>query len=128
MTAALAISTAPETVHSEVPRERVHVLESRPGVREVLLVTTARARSANDQHAVILLSGGGGGFAVTCLNGVPCVQGGLPLSQRQRLANAIGLLWLLPGLVCAAMYLAMSLPLSRLARRLEQRWGAGIHA
>lgn len=90
MTAALAISIAPETVHSEAPRERVHVLESRPGVREVLLVTTARLRSANDQHAVILLGGGGGGFAVTCPNGVPCVQGGLPLSQRQRLANAIG--------------------------------------
>jgi polar amino acid transport system substrate-binding protein len=30
--------------------------------------------------------------------------------------------WLVPGLVCAAMYLAMSLPLARLARRLERRW------
>ena len=29
--------------------------------------------------------------------------------------------WLVPGLLCAAMYLAMSLPLSRLARRLERR-------
>jgi polar amino acid transport system substrate-binding protein len=47
--------------------------------------------------------------------------------QTQILAANIGG-WLLPGLVCAAMYLAMSLPLSRLARRLEQRWGAGIHA
>ena len=28
--------------------------------------------------------------------------------------------WLVPGLLCAAMYLAMSLPLARLARRLEQ--------
>jgi polar amino acid transport system substrate-binding protein len=27
-----------------------------------------------------------------------------------------------PGLLCAAIYLAMSLPLSRLARRLERRW------
>jgi len=26
------------------------------------------------------------------------------------------------------MYLALSLPLARLARRLERRWGAGIHA
>jgi polar amino acid transport system substrate-binding protein len=47
--------------------------------------------------------------------------------QTQILAANIGS-WLLPGLVCAAMYLAMSLPLSRLARRLERRWGAGIHA
>ena len=47
--------------------------------------------------------------------------------QTQILAANIGS-WFLPGLVCAAMYLAMSLPLSRLARRLEQRWGAGIHA
>ncbi|MCA2990704.1 MAG: ABC transporter permease subunit [Gemmatimonas sp.] len=30
--------------------------------------------------------------------------------------------WLVPGLACGAMYLAMSLPLSRLARRLEARW------
>ncbi len=30
--------------------------------------------------------------------------------------------WVVPGLLCAALYLAMSLPLSRLARRLEARW------
>jgi His/Glu/Gln/Arg/opine family amino acid ABC transporter permease subunit len=30
--------------------------------------------------------------------------------------------WLLPGALCAAIYLAMSLPLSRLARSLERRW------
>ena len=30
--------------------------------------------------------------------------------------------WALPGALCAALYLAMSLPLSRLARRLEERW------
>jgi polar amino acid transport system substrate-binding protein len=30
--------------------------------------------------------------------------------------------WLVPGLLCAAIYLAMSLPLSRVARRLEARW------
>ena len=32
--------------------------------------------------------------------------------------------WLVPGLLCAALYLALSLPLSRLARRLEARWHA----
>lgn len=90
MTAALAISIAPEPVPAETLRERVHVLESRPGVREVLLVTAGSERPANDQHAVILLGGGGGGFAVTCPDGVPCVQGGLPSGQRQRLAAAIG--------------------------------------
>jgi polar amino acid transport system substrate-binding protein len=31
--------------------------------------------------------------------------------------------WLLPGLLCAALYLALSYPLSRLARRLERRLG-----
>lgn len=30
--------------------------------------------------------------------------------------------WLVPGLLCAVIYLAMSLPLSRVARRLEARW------
>ncbi len=33
--------------------------------------------------------------------------------------------WLLPGALCAAMYLTMSLPLARLARRLERRWQRG---
>ena len=32
--------------------------------------------------------------------------------------------WVVPGLLCAAVYLAMSLPLARLARRLERRWSA----
>ena len=30
--------------------------------------------------------------------------------------------WVLPGLMCAAIYLAMSLPLARLARRIERGW------
>ena len=30
--------------------------------------------------------------------------------------------WVVPGLLCALIYLAMSLPLSRFARRLERRW------
>lgn len=90
MTAALAISIAPEAAQSEALRERVQVLESRPGVRQVLLVTEGRAHSFDEQHAVIVLGGGGGGFAVTCPDGVPLVHGGLPLAQRQRLANAIG--------------------------------------
>lgn len=33
--------------------------------------------------------------------------------------------WVVPGALCAFVYLAMSLPLSRLARRLERRWGLG---
>ncbi len=32
--------------------------------------------------------------------------------------------WVVPGALCAALYLAMSLPLSRLARRLEAKWKA----
>jgi polar amino acid transport system substrate-binding protein len=30
--------------------------------------------------------------------------------------------WVVPGALCAALYLAMSLPLAALARRLERRW------
>jgi polar amino acid transport system substrate-binding protein len=47
--------------------------------------------------------------------------------QTSILAANIGS-WFLPGLVCAAMYLLLSLPLARLARRLERRWGGGVHA
>jgi len=32
--------------------------------------------------------------------------------------------WVIPGVLCAALYLAMSLPLGHLARRLEMRWRA----
>jgi polar amino acid transport system substrate-binding protein len=32
--------------------------------------------------------------------------------------------WVAPGVLCAIVYLAMSLPLARLARRLERRWRA----
>jgi len=31
--------------------------------------------------------------------------------------------WVVPGVLCALVYLVMSLPLARLARRLEHRWG-----
>jgi polar amino acid transport system substrate-binding protein len=41
--------------------------------------------------------------------------------QTQIFATNLGS-WVLPGALCAALYLAMSLPLSALARRLEQRW------
>lgn len=32
--------------------------------------------------------------------------------------------WVIPGALCACVYLALSLPLARLARRFERRWGA----
>jgi polar amino acid transport system substrate-binding protein len=32
--------------------------------------------------------------------------------------------WVVPGILCAALYLAMSLPMGHLARRLETRWRA----
>jgi polar amino acid transport system substrate-binding protein len=44
--------------------------------------------------------------------------------QTQIFAANVGS-WVIPGALCAALYLAMSLPLSRLARRLEERWKAG---
>src|SRR5437867_1954907 len=90
MTAALAVSIAPEAAQSAALREHVQVLESRPGVREVLLVTAQHGQPVDVQHAVIVLGGGGGGFAVTSLDGVPRVHGGLLLAQRQRLASALG--------------------------------------
>ena len=33
--------------------------------------------------------------------------------------------WVIPGALCAALYLAMSLPLAALARVLERRWRWG---
>jgi polar amino acid transport system substrate-binding protein len=41
--------------------------------------------------------------------------------QTQIFATNLGS-WVVPGSLCAALYLMMSLPLSALARRLEQRW------
>lgn len=41
--------------------------------------------------------------------------------QTQVFATNLGS-WVIPGAVCAALYLAMSLPLAALARALERRW------
>jgi His/Glu/Gln/Arg/opine family amino acid ABC transporter permease subunit len=41
--------------------------------------------------------------------------------QTQIFATNIGS-WVIPGVLCAALYMAMSLPLAALARRLEQQW------
>jgi polar amino acid transport system substrate-binding protein len=41
--------------------------------------------------------------------------------QTQIFATNLGS-WVIPGLMCATLYLAMSLPLSIAARRLERRW------
>jgi polar amino acid transport system substrate-binding protein len=41
--------------------------------------------------------------------------------QTQIFATNVGS-WVIPGTLCAALYLAMSLPLGSLARRLERRW------
>ncbi len=43
--------------------------------------------------------------------------------QTQILATNLGS-WVIPGLLCAALYLAMSLPLAAAARRMEMRWKA----
>jgi polar amino acid transport system substrate-binding protein len=43
--------------------------------------------------------------------------------QTQIFATNVGS-WVVPGLLCAGLYLAMSLPLAHLARRLEARWSA----
>jgi len=43
--------------------------------------------------------------------------------QTQMFATNLGS-WVVPGILCAALYLAMSLPLAALARRLERRWKA----
>ena len=43
--------------------------------------------------------------------------------QTQIFATNLGS-WVVPGVLCAALYLAMSLPLAHVARRLEARWKA----
>jgi len=43
--------------------------------------------------------------------------------QTQIFATNLGS-WVIPGALCAGLYLIMSLPLSALARRLERRWKA----
>ena len=41
--------------------------------------------------------------------------------QTQIFATNIGS-WVIPGILCALLYLAMSLPLGYVARRLEAQW------
>jgi polar amino acid transport system substrate-binding protein len=46
------------------------------------------------------------------------------LTKRMTIASVENRGWLLPGAMCALLYMLMSYPLSLLARRLEQRLGA----
>jgi len=41
--------------------------------------------------------------------------------QTQIFATNLGS-WVVPGILCASLYLAMSLPLAHVARRLESQW------
>jgi polar amino acid transport system substrate-binding protein len=43
--------------------------------------------------------------------------------QTQIFATNLGS-WVIPGAMCAGLYLLMSLPIPALARRLERRWKA----
>ena len=45
----------------------------------------------------------------------------IELTKRMTIAAVDMRGWLIPGLACAALYLALSFPLSELARRLERR-------
>jgi polar amino acid transport system substrate-binding protein len=47
------------------------------------------------------------------------------LTKRMTITAVDTRSWLLPGLACAALYFAMSYPLSRLARRLEAKLARG---
>src|SRR4030095_3925167 len=47
--------------------------------------------------------------------------------QTQIFATNLGS-WVVPGALCATLYLVMSLPLARFARRLEHRWKAATAA
>lgn len=51
----------------------------------------------------------------------------IELTKRMTIAAVELRGWLIPGLACAALYLAMSLPLSELARRLERRLSRDHH-
>ncbi len=51
----------------------------------------------------------------------------IELTKRMTIAAVELRSWLVPGLACAALYLAMSLPLSELARRLERRLSRDQH-
>jgi len=45
----------------------------------------------------------------------------IELTKRMQIAGAELRHWLIPGVACAAFYLALSVPLAELARRLERR-------
>ena len=47
----------------------------------------------------------------------------IELTKQMQIAAADLRGWLVPGIACAALYLALSFPLSELARRLERRLG-----
>ena len=71
-------------------RESLLAVESRPGVKELLVITPGSNRDV--RNVVLMLGGGGGGFAIgsASATGAFDVRGGYPISARQQLADAVG--------------------------------------
>lgn len=89
-TAGLALRDAPDAAQARFShRECVQVVESRPGVRQVLLVTSDET-GRQVGHVVVVLGSGGGGFIHSPDDGVMRVQGGFQVAQHRRLAGEIG--------------------------------------
>ena len=88
--AGLALRDAPDAAQARLShRESVQVIESRRGVRQVLLVTSVET-GKQVGHVVVVLGSGGGGFTHSPDDGVMRVQGGFQVAQQRRLAGEIG--------------------------------------
>ena len=89
----------------------IDALRLRRGAREVLRGVTMRVHRG---ELVALLKDSSLVSVITVIE---------LTKQTQIFAANIGS-WVVPGLLCAGLYLAMSLPLGRLAGVLETRWKA----
>jgi poly(3-hydroxybutyrate) depolymerase len=86
---AALLAATPARAADEAKAENFLTLESRPGVKELVVLVPGR-QGDGAKHVVLMLSGGGGVIGLAARDGKIDVLGGYPITQRQRLADAVG--------------------------------------
>lgn len=87
--AAAVLAATPVRAAQEPGAEEFVAVESRPGVKELLVLSPGPKGDAA-KNVVLMLEGGSGIFGIASRDGKVDVQAAFPIAQRQKLADAVG--------------------------------------
>jgi hypothetical protein len=87
--AVVGLAAVPAMAAQGTAAEEFLAVESRPGVKELLVLTPGPEGDAA-KNVVLMLEGGSGIFGFASHDGKAEVQAAFPIAQRQKLADAVG--------------------------------------